>query len=57
MILVHSSIDGAFVNSVEEGETWMAPIINYLVNEELPSSKNETRKLIRRAAHYAFKFG
>ena len=45
------------VNSVEEGETWMTPIINYLVTRELPLDKNEAQKLRRRSVHYAFKFG
>ena len=29
--LFHSSIDGTSVNTVDEGETWMTLIINYLV--------------------------
>ena len=31
VILSHSSIDRASVNLVEEVETWMTPIINYLI--------------------------
>ena len=57
VILSHSSIDEASVNSVEEAETWMTPTINYLVTRELLLDKNEARKLRRRSAHYAFKFG
>ena len=41
---------------MEEGETWMTPIISSLVKEELPLEKNEARALRRRTVHYAFKF-
>ena len=51
--LSHSSIDGTSVNTMDEGETWMNLIINYLVKEELPSGKNEARVLRRRGLHYA----
>ena len=57
MILSQSSIDGASVNLVEEAETWMTPIIRYLIAGELPIDKNEARKLRMHSAHYAFNFG
>ncbi|KAL5571653.1 hypothetical protein UlMin_021250 [Ulmus minor] len=41
---------------VEEEETWMTPIIRYLVAGELPIDKNEAQKLRRRSAHYAYKY-
>ena len=55
--LFHSSIDETSANTVDEGETWMTPIINYLVKEELPSGKNEAQVLRRKAVHCAFEFG
>ncbi|KAL5548903.1 hypothetical protein UlMin_004134 [Ulmus minor] len=57
VILSHSSVDEALVTSVEEAETWMTLIINYLITGELLVNKNEARKLRRRSTHYAFKFG
>ena len=39
--LLHLSIDGSLVNTLEEGKTWMTPIIKYLVNRELFPDKNE----------------
>ncbi|KAL5560578.1 hypothetical protein UlMin_036789 [Ulmus minor] len=56
VILSQSSLDGASINQVEEEETWMTPIILYLVAGELPVDKNEARKLRRRSAHYAYKY-
>ncbi|KAL5544478.1 hypothetical protein UlMin_008262 [Ulmus minor] len=35
----------------------MTPIIRYLIVGELPIDKNKVRKLRRRSAHYAYKFG
>ncbi|KAL5561518.1 hypothetical protein UlMin_031265 [Ulmus minor] len=55
-MLSQSSLDGASVNLVEEEETWMTPIIRYLVTGECPIDKNEARKLRRRSAHYAYKY-
>ncbi|KAL5575149.1 hypothetical protein UlMin_016848 [Ulmus minor] len=57
VILSQSSLDRASVNLVEEEETWMTPIIRYLVAGECPMDKNEARKLRRRSAHYAYKYG
>ena len=56
VVLLHSSINGVSVNSVDEGETLMTPLIKYLANEELPSGKNKARVLRIRAVHYTFEF-
>ena len=54
--LLCSSIDGSMVNTIEESETWMTPIVRYLVNGELPLDIVKDRALKRRTVHYAYKF-
>ncbi|XP_024033075.1 uncharacterized protein LOC112095387 [Morus notabilis] len=38
--------------SVQEGENWMTPLIRYLMDAQLPNSKNEARRIRYRAARY-----
>ena len=33
------------VSTVEEGDTWMTPLIQYLENDTLPEDRNERRKV------------
>lgn len=42
------------VSVVDEGETWMTPIINYLRYGTLPEDRDESRKIRRQAARYCF---
>ena len=43
--LSQSSVDETSVNTVDEEETWMTPIINYLVKDELPSKKKRGSRI------------
>ncbi|XP_056850784.1 uncharacterized protein LOC130500096 [Raphanus sativus] len=45
------------VSVVDEGETWMTPIINYLRYDTLPEDRDESRKIRRQAARYCFSEG
>ncbi|XP_024018099.1 uncharacterized protein K02A2.6-like [Morus notabilis] len=38
--------------SVPEGEDWITPLIRYLMDAQLPNSKNEARRIRYRAARY-----
>ncbi|XP_056864055.1 uncharacterized protein LOC130511195 [Raphanus sativus] len=40
------------VSVVDEGETWMTPIISYLRYETLPADQDESRKIRRQAARF-----
>ncbi|XP_013624604.1 PREDICTED: uncharacterized protein LOC106330724 [Brassica oleracea var. oleracea] len=40
------------VSAVEEGETWMTPLVQYLEADILPKDRNEARKIKKRAARY-----
>ena len=40
------------VSDVEEGETWMTPLVRYLENDILPEDCNEARKIKKQAARY-----
>jgi hypothetical protein len=40
------------VNLIEEGETWMTPIIKYLTAGTLPEDKKEAEKLKRKSARF-----
>ena len=40
------------VSSVEEGETWMTPLIRYLEANILPEDRREARKIKKQAARY-----
>ncbi|XP_056864059.1 uncharacterized protein LOC130511199 [Raphanus sativus] len=42
------------VSVVDEGETWMTPIINYLRYDTLPEDRDESRKIRRQAVRYCF---
>ncbi|XP_056847422.1 uncharacterized protein LOC130498094 [Raphanus sativus] len=42
---------------VDEGETWMTPIINYLMYDTLPKDRDKSRKIRRQAARYCFSEG
>lgn len=53
-ILYSPSTDGASINQIGEGPTWMTPIIGYLLRGELPQDKAEARTLRMRVAHYTF---
>ncbi|XP_056864067.1 uncharacterized protein LOC130511206 [Raphanus sativus] len=45
------------VSVVDEGETWMTPITNYLRYDTLPEDRDESRKIRRQAARYCFSEG
>ncbi|GKC92033.1 reverse transcriptase domain-containing protein, partial [Tanacetum coccineum] len=53
--LVEKSINEAEVLAVvkEEGDTWITPIYNYLVKEELPLDKKKARAIRRKSGRYA----
>ncbi|KAL5544494.1 hypothetical protein UlMin_008278 [Ulmus minor] len=51
-ILCSPSTDGASINQIDEGPTWMTPIVGYLLRGELPQDKVEARTLRMRAARY-----
>ncbi|XP_013651718.1 uncharacterized protein LOC106356520 [Brassica napus] len=40
------------VSAVEEGETWMTPLVRYLEADILPEDRNEARKIKKRAVRY-----
>ena len=40
------------VSAVEEGETWMTPLAQYLETNILPKDRNEARKIKKRAERY-----
>lgn len=40
------------VSAVEEGETWMTPLIWYLEADILPEDCSEARKIKKQAARY-----
>ena len=40
------------VSAVEEGETWMNPVVRYLEADILPEDRNEARKINKQAARY-----
>ena len=40
------------VSAVEEGETWMTPLVMYLEANILPKDRNEAKKIKRQAARY-----
>ncbi|XP_013617477.1 PREDICTED: uncharacterized protein LOC106323991 [Brassica oleracea var. oleracea] len=40
------------VSAVEEGETWITPLVRYLEADILPEDRNEARKIKKRAARY-----
>ncbi|XP_013704302.1 uncharacterized protein LOC106408015 [Brassica napus] len=40
------------VSAVEEGETWMNPLVRYLEADILPEDRNEARKIKKQAARY-----
>ena len=40
------------VSTVEEGETWIAPLIRYLENDVLSEDRNEARKVKKKATRY-----
>ncbi|KAF3553403.1 hypothetical protein F2Q69_00014136 [Brassica cretica] len=40
------------VSTVEEGETWMTPLIRYLEADILPEDRSEARKIKKQAARY-----
>ncbi|XP_013613866.1 PREDICTED: uncharacterized protein LOC106320045 [Brassica oleracea var. oleracea] len=42
------------VSAVEEGETWMTPLVQYLEAGILPEDRNEARKIKKRATRYCF---
>ncbi|XP_056852778.1 uncharacterized protein LOC130501985 [Raphanus sativus] len=42
------------VSVIDEGETWMTPIINYLRYDTFPADRDESRKIRRQAARYCF---
>ncbi|XP_056848896.1 uncharacterized protein LOC130499027 [Raphanus sativus] len=45
------------ISVVDEGETWMTPIINYLRYDTLPEDQDESQKIRRQAARYCFSEG
>ncbi|XP_056848927.1 uncharacterized protein LOC130499051 [Raphanus sativus] len=45
------------VSVVDEGETWMTPIIYYLRYDTLPEDRDESRKIRRQATRYCFSEG
>ncbi|XP_056856571.1 uncharacterized protein LOC130506993 [Raphanus sativus] len=45
------------VSVVDEGETWMTPIISYLRYSTLPEDRDESRKIRCQAARYCFSEG
>ena len=40
------------VSAIEEEETWMTPIINYIENDILPEDHGKSQKIRRQAARY-----
>ncbi|KAI5343031.1 hypothetical protein L3X38_010907 [Prunus dulcis] len=40
---------------IDEDPSWQDPIIDYLMNENLPNDKSEARKIIHKAARYYMK--
>ncbi|KAL5577946.1 hypothetical protein UlMin_019645 [Ulmus minor] len=50
-------MNGVSVNQVDEGPTWMTPIVGYLLRGELPQNKAEARTLRMRAARYTYLAG
>ncbi|XP_048617108.1 uncharacterized protein LOC125604234 [Brassica napus] len=40
------------VSAVEEGETWMTPLVRYLEADILPEDRNKARKIKKQAARY-----
>ena len=40
------------VSAIEEGETWMTPLVRYLENDILPEDYNKSRKIKNQAARY-----
>ncbi|XP_013751475.1 uncharacterized protein LOC106453815 [Brassica napus] len=40
------------VSAVEEGETWMTPLVRYLETDILPENSNEARKIMKQAVRY-----
>ena len=51
-ILECPSIEGPTVLVIETTTDWRTPIIEYIRNGTLPPSRNESRKVLRRASHY-----
>lgn len=57
-ILPQRSTEVQQVSVVEEvGDTWMTPIQNYLESGQLPTDKDEARRLQLRASHYILQDG
>ncbi|KAL5583004.1 hypothetical protein UlMin_015446 [Ulmus minor] len=56
-ILCSPSTDGISINQVDEGPTWMTPIVGYLLRGELPQDRTEARTLRIRAARYTYLAG
>ncbi|KAL5561881.1 hypothetical protein UlMin_031628 [Ulmus minor] len=56
-ILCSPSTDGISINQVDEGPTWMTPIIGYLLRGELPQDRTKARTLRMRAARYTYLAG
>ena len=40
------------ISAIEEGETWMTPIIKYLESDVLPEDRNESRRIKKQSARY-----
>ncbi|KAL5576710.1 hypothetical protein UlMin_018409 [Ulmus minor] len=40
------------MTTVDSSDSWMTPILQYLAQDELPSDKNEARRLQAKAAHF-----
>ncbi|XP_038699702.1 uncharacterized protein LOC119997000 [Tripterygium wilfordii] len=47
------NLDDSEVLPVSSGQTWMTPFVQYLIDGILPTEKNESRRLVAKAARYA----
>ncbi|KAL5537740.1 hypothetical protein UlMin_045713 [Ulmus minor] len=56
-VLCSPSTEGISINQVDEGPTWMTPIVGYLLRGELPQDRTEARTLRMRAARYTYLAG
>ncbi|RDX78897.1 Retrovirus-related Pol polyprotein from transposon opus, partial [Mucuna pruriens] len=55
--VIHESLSNPIVNrqevgTVEEGNTWMSPLIEYLVKDRLPKNVQRAKKIRREASRY-----
>ncbi|GJX11914.1 reverse transcriptase domain-containing protein [Tanacetum coccineum] len=52
-----SIMEGEVLGVVEEGDTWMTPLHNYLTSEALPKDKKVARAIRRKSTRYAITNG